>query len=497
MKKIAKVLFAITLISSLASCKKGNTKLSYRELDSKVNDYYSQVSMTVTGDSFINSLTKTISKDYTKSDYKTAWTILAKADQDPYNSNNVICSYTGLSMVSSEHTLWNREHTWAKSHGFNKDSMEAYTDCHHLTATAQSINSKRGDLDFGEVENFDGTVEEDSYGNKWISGKIFEPRDEVKGDVARKLFYMVARYNDSNLDLTLVDKITDGTSPEEGKGSLGFLSTLIKWHYEDPVDFFEINRNEVVYSYQNNRNPFIDHPEWVNKAFPSKYAEVKASSTKVNKAISLIKALPEEVTLDDLDKVEKAKEYVDNLNAQEKLYVTNYSKLSKCVYEIKYLKNNSTNDGGIIYDLKTASPSTSGYVDGAAFTVGDSSFYAAPLWINGSDFRVGTNGNKVSDIDLATLGFSGLSGKGAYLKTEFSVTNLKKIKLDYVNTSGKIDKVYAFVVVNNQISEIKETTLSVSPLEITFDNKQNGELYLAFAGTNPRIYISQLVLFNE
>ncbi|KXJ36602.1 hypothetical protein AX282_21250 [Bacillus spizizenii] len=75
------------------------------------------------------------------------------------------------------------------------------------------------------------------------------------------LFYMDVRY-DKSLDLKLVDAIKT-QSPHQGK-----LSTLIKWHNEDPVDSFERRRNNIIYrEFQHNRNPFIDHPEWVEEIF--------------------------------------------------------------------------------------------------------------------------------------------------------------------------------------------------------------------------------------
>jgi len=90
-------------------------------------------------------------------------------------------------------------------------------------------NSRRGNLPFG-----------------YMSGSgVYEPHDDVKGDVARIVFYMATMYSNLNIDL------------------LGDLDVLIDWHFLDPVDDFERNRNEVIYSYQENRNPYIDNPDYV------------------------------------------------------------------------------------------------------------------------------------------------------------------------------------------------------------------------------------------
>lgn len=199
------------------------------------------------------------------------WEILSEADKDPNNNNNVLCIYTGRSIPvadrdgsSSASVLWNREHVWPKSLGFKNNSMTAHNDCHHLHASEKGINSTRGNKDFGEVSN----GSRDSYGNSWNSS-YFEPRDEVKGDIARSILYMVVRYDgdtckNCELDLEMVDGVADTGSVESGvKGYIGDIDTLIKWHYEDPVSEEEKNRNEIVYSYQKNRNPFIDHEEFV------------------------------------------------------------------------------------------------------------------------------------------------------------------------------------------------------------------------------------------
>lgn len=142
--------------------------------------------------------------------------------------------------------------------------MGAGTDVHHLRPADITVNSARGNDDFdngGDIYvDGDGATECYSDADSW------EARDEVKGDVARMLFYMATRYEGDNgePDLELVDEVNTFDLNTTGKGYHGKLSTLLEWHKEDPVDSFEINRNNVIYSYQLNRNPFIDHPEFVD-----------------------------------------------------------------------------------------------------------------------------------------------------------------------------------------------------------------------------------------
>lgn len=204
------------------------------------------------------------------------WDILKVADQDPNNSNNVIGLYSGFSMnAAAEYdggAGWNREHVWAKSRGDFGTSKGAGTDIHHLRAADVSTNSARNNRNFDDATtqyvdgsgNYSGTTDSYTSTTDWI----WEPRDEVKGDVARMIFYMVVRYEGDNgePDLELTDSYLSSTDKSAFHGK---ASTLIAWHLADPVSQEERDRNDVVYSYQNNRNPFIDHPEYVCDIFSS------------------------------------------------------------------------------------------------------------------------------------------------------------------------------------------------------------------------------------
>jgi hypothetical protein len=114
------------------------------------------------------------------------------------------------------------------------------------------VNADRSNLDFDNG----GTQHPEATGC-YFTGSSWEPRDEVKGDIARILFYMDTRYEGENgeLDLEVVDELNTFPMPEHGK-----LSTLLEWNLMDPPDAFERNRNDVIFSFQQNRNPFIDNP---------------------------------------------------------------------------------------------------------------------------------------------------------------------------------------------------------------------------------------------
>ena len=201
-------------------------------------------------------------KGHTTKSYTQVWSILKESDEDPNNSNNVILLYSGRSQSKNTNggnsNDWNREHVWAKSHGGFDTNPPAGTDAHHLRPTDVSVNSSRGNLDF----DYGGSPVSEAPDCK-KDGDSWEPRDEVKGDVARMMLYMTVRYegDDTSYDLELVDYT--GTS-----GSIfGKKSVLLEWNRLDPVSAFERRRNRVVYKYQKNYNPFIDHPEFADRIY--------------------------------------------------------------------------------------------------------------------------------------------------------------------------------------------------------------------------------------
>ncbi|WNB18203.1 endonuclease [Marivirga arenosa] len=189
--------------------------------------------------------------------------ILRDLDEDPNTPDNIILFYKNASIPkanfasNNEPDFWNREHTWPSSHGFSTQDT-AYTDVHNLRPSDATVNSSKSNKDFNDVENIPENAEGEAP-DTYTTNDFWDPRDEIKGDVARILFYMATRYESESLDLELVDRISFSNEP-----ALGVLFTLIKWHEQDPVDAEERARHEGAFGYQGNRNPFIDHPEWVN-----------------------------------------------------------------------------------------------------------------------------------------------------------------------------------------------------------------------------------------
>ncbi|CAH0234316.1 Extracellular ribonuclease [Peribacillus sp. Bi96] len=207
----------------------------------------------------LKSVLYSIIKGHTMLSYDQVWNALKETDEDPDNSNNVILLYSGKSISKNSNGgnagQWNREHVWAKSHGDFGTSKGPGTDLHHLRPADVSVNGKRGHLDFDEGgQTYSGCACK-------FDADSWEPPDQVKGDIARMIFYMAVRYEgNGELDLELSDTVNTYPKPLHGK-----LSTLLKWNDLDPVDDFESHRNDVIYDWQNNRNPFIDHPEWASE----------------------------------------------------------------------------------------------------------------------------------------------------------------------------------------------------------------------------------------
>ncbi|WP_462252810.1 endonuclease [Ekhidna sp.] len=217
-----------------------------------------------TGETLKAALNNIIS-GHTELSYSECWDALEVTDVDPNNSNNVLGIYSRFSMNGPAHydngSGWNREHVWPQSRGNFDTSRGPGTDIHSLRACDISTNSARGNkiFDNGGTTYVDasgvysGTTPAKRDSDSW------EPGDDQKGDVARMIFYMSTRYEGENGEPDL--ELSDDVSGDE---MMGKVSVLLAWHEADPVDQEEMNRHEGIYSFQGNRNPFIDHPEWVD-----------------------------------------------------------------------------------------------------------------------------------------------------------------------------------------------------------------------------------------
>lgn len=199
--------------------------------------------------------------------------ILMEADQNPANSNQVWLVYTeegraklDLQTGSSNTGKWNREHTFPRSRGgFDNIEEDDIADGIDVFWTTKADSLRHGNSDAHALRAVDA-VENSTRSNQHY-GEYIGPAGTLgsfRGDVARSVLYMEIRYN----GLEVVNGFPTAT------GQLGDLATLLDWHRNDPPDDFEMNRNNVVYTWQFNRNPFIDQPDLVEYIWGNNVGDV-------------------------------------------------------------------------------------------------------------------------------------------------------------------------------------------------------------------------------
>jgi hypothetical protein len=217
--------------------------------------------------------------------------ILRVADQNPLNSNQVWLMYVetpraklDFQTTSSNVGSWNREHIYPQSRGgfanatddipdgINvwlptnaNDIATGHGDAHHIRAEDGPENSSRSNRDYG-LTGYNGPV-----GNQ----------GSWKGDVARAVFYMAVRYNALS--------VVNGDIADTTVGQLGDLASLLTWNQTDPRDDFEMNRNNYIYTWQYNRNPFIDYPSLADYIWGANVGQAWSAplSTDQNTAINV------------------------------------------------------------------------------------------------------------------------------------------------------------------------------------------------------------------
>lgn len=208
--------------------------------------------------------------------------MLKDADQNPLNSNEVWLMYVeqGRAKYKYQNTAsnigsWNREHIFPQSRGGFADGTSStsdginvwlptsasdinagHADGHHIRAEDGPENSSRNNRDYG-LNDYNGP-----------SGT----QGSWHGDVARALFYMACRYNELS--------VVNGNLPDSTAGQMGDLATLLTWNTADPSDDFEMRHNNVIYTWQMNRNPFVDHPDLADYVWGSHTGEPWFSTLK-------------------------------------------------------------------------------------------------------------------------------------------------------------------------------------------------------------------------
>ncbi len=203
---------------------------------------------------------------------------------DPYKYTPVT---NQCGTYSVEGNCYNREHIVPQSL-FNEASPMV-SDIHFIRATDGKVNGMRSNYPFGKVGTATFTSKNGSkLGNSassGYSGTVFEPIDEFKGDVARMIFYFVTRYQAKLSSFTTGNMLGSSTYPGLQTWE---LNVLLAWHNQDPVSQAEINRNNASYTYQGNRNPFIDNPGYVDLIWGSQQpaTDTQAPTTATGVSVS-------------------------------------------------------------------------------------------------------------------------------------------------------------------------------------------------------------------
>ncbi|HVF35788.1 MAG TPA: Ig-like domain-containing protein [Candidatus Saccharimonadia bacterium] len=258
---------------------------------------------------------------YTATGQTDTWDVLETADQNPLVSTEILEVYENAhyAKAGGGNANYNREHTWPNSYGFNNltgttgsapnlvPQSSAYVDTHMLWLSDIEYNSNRGSKPYANCPQANGctadvTLTYNGQGggavtypgnHNWklsAGGEAFgsyEVWNFRKGEMARAILYMDIRYEggratagntvgqfEPNLIVTddrnlISGSASSGSTSSSTTAYMGLKSTLTAWHSADPPDANEQLRNDVVFSFQGNRNPFIDHPEWVAIAFES------------------------------------------------------------------------------------------------------------------------------------------------------------------------------------------------------------------------------------
>lgn len=273
-----------------------------------VDGYYAQVN-TSSPDQLRCSLHATI-RGHTAYPYSgsgtNTWTILELAQEDPNDPSKIVDVYRNRSYTkvsdragTGSGITYNREHTWPNSLGFpgatgNLGMPNApYTDTHMLWLSDTQWNADRGNKPFANCASNCGERTTEANGgvgggsgvypgnSNWVKSPdgnqgSFEAWNHRKGEMARAIFYMAIRYeggvdpvsgqNEPELELTDDRSRIVQMNNYSQTAYMGLLSDLLAWHQADPPDAAELARNEVIQSFQGNRNPFVDHPEWATRA---------------------------------------------------------------------------------------------------------------------------------------------------------------------------------------------------------------------------------------
>ncbi len=476
--------------------------------------------------------------------YKDLKTCLSTTDSDLMDDNSMITLYTRDIIDGTwNESLWNREHVWCKNHSnglytaVQENNRGAGSDIHHVRPALMTINSTRSNVPYGIVNKSSATQIGDT-GN-YFGNNIFEPSDEIKGDIARILMYVYVRYSsslnstydtiiDKRGDLRITDIVTTPSGLEEDAWNL-----LLSWNDLDPVNYLEMNRNEEGQKLQNNRNVFIDHQEFARMCFDSSYDGEGAlidfnnsyDETKLNyiginkKSITLAKNTSQEIktmcfptlnhnltfissnenvaTISDniiyANKVGKTEITITGGNVTNKIKVEVVEDLPQFLYNADSLSTGNTykkdvskeityNDKTILVKANVASAS-----NGITLGTADNKTSPSLAYANLSNYKSIGLAMDIKEEDLAT------TLKVAALIFEGELTNIKRVTFKYDSIKAYTNMYLMYSVDKGetyQVITIASNLLpTVSGKIFTYDMPNIPNAYYAFGFKSNSEYV--------
>ena len=476
--------------------------------------------------------------------YKDLKTCLSTTDSDLMDDNSMITLYTRDIIDGTwNESLWNREHVWCKNHSnglytaVQENNKGAGSDIHHVRPALMTINSTRSNVPYGIVNKSSATQIGDT-GN-YFGNNIFEPSDEIKGDIARILMYVYVRYSsslnstydtiiDKRGDLRITDIVTTPSGLEEDAWNL-----LLSWNDLDPVNYLEMNRNEEGQKLQNNRNVFIDHQEFARMCFDSSYSGEGAlidfnnsyDETKLNyiginkKSITLAKNTSQEIktmcfptlnhnltfissnesvaTISDniiyANKVGKAEITITGENVKNKIKVEVVEDLPQFLYNADSLSTGNTykkdvskeityNDKTILVKANVASAS-----NGITLGTTDNKNSPSITYANLSNYKSVGLAMGIKEEDLAT------TLKVAALIFEGELTNIKRVTFKYDSIRAYTNMYLMYSVDKGETYQVVSIASNLLPTVsgkiFTYDMPNIPNAYYAFGFKSNSEYV--------
>ncbi len=487
------------------------------------------------GEELLNGLSLLMSSTQDKiTTYNELKTNIALTDADPMNDENIITLYARNSISSdwANATVWNREHVWCQSlanglYGDLNKNIGAGTDIHHLRPALNTYNSTRGNTPYGVIED-KSTAKRLGDTDNFYTSTVFEPSDEIKGDVARVLMYVYTRYSntlsssENELGARGDLKISNVVYTSENTDTAAW-NLLLSWNELDPVNHLEMERNNNAQDIEGNRNVFIDHPEFAKMCFgdysgegalidlKGEYDFNKANYIGINKksaSLSLgateqieVKTFPIDSKIDwkssddDVAIVNskglvlalKAGETTITARANDSLTIN--SKIVVVNEKVVFSYDGQALNTSTRYSENFSSTITSNGIE-MPITASFGAAQSGALWLGSNSTKANIDKSKISKDSKIGKAIELITDKpGAVLYFNKALSNVSSIT--YSQTAGQS---YTFLYVLSSIDNGETYSLvtkrsyvdpSVNKVNVNFDTIKNAMFAIALIGENP------------